>query len=389
MDRTLRTGMIFIFLVVCFGSSMSQDKAIYLTEEISGKTQQKFSMDFSKVRAPKSLDEFHQLAHLSPIRQDTTGTCWAFSTISMLESELARKGKPMVKLSEMYIVYWEYVEKVRRFVQQRGDSFFGEGSQHNAVLRQMKAHGLVRASDYTGLVTGSSHNHTKLFQELRSYLDYLKDNQIWDEEQAVAYARIVLNNYLGEPPETIDVDGHMLTPLQYMTGVLQLDPDDYVCFISFLEEPFYHKTEYKVPDNWWHSCDYYNIPLEEFYRAIETAVQRGYSVALGGDTSEPGKSAEHDIAIVPSFDLPAQSIDQSAREFRFKNKTSTDDHAIHLVGYKKLGQHTWFLIKDSGGSAFRGNLKGYFMFRDDYIRLKMLNFLVHRNAVSELLNKMH
>jgi len=388
MKRTKMMAFCLILLIACFGSAISQDRVIYVTDQKNGRTQQKLSMDFSKVQAPKSLDEFIQWAHLPPIRQDTTGTCWAFATISMLESELARKGKPMVKLSEMYIVYWEYVEKARRFVQQRGDSYFGEGSEHNAVMRQMKAHGLVRASDYTGLLPGNvTHNHSKLFREIRNYLNYLKENKIWNEEQAIAYVRLILNKYLGEPPETIQVDGAIMTPLQYMTDVLQLNPDDYVCFISSMESPFYQKAEYKVPDNWWHSSDYYNIPLDEFYRAIVTSVQRGYTVALGGDTSEPGKSAEHDIAIIPSFDLPSKFIDQSAREFRFKNQTSTDDHAIHLVGYKKLGGHTWFLIKDSGGSAFRGNFKGYFMFRDDYVRLKMLNFTVCKDAVSDLLNK--
>lgn len=390
MKRGKRFSIILLLLIGIFGSASSQDRAVYITEQQSGKTELKFSMDFSKVRAPKSLDEFTQLAHLSPIRQDTTGTCWAFATISLLESELARKGKPMVKLSEMYIVYWEYIEKVRQFVQKQGNSFFGEGSQHNAVLRQMKSHGLVRASDYNGLLAGAiSHNHNKLFRELKNYLNFLKENNIWDENQAIAYTKLILNKYLGEPPETIIVDGKPMTPLQYMSDVLGINPDDYVCFISLMEAPFYQQAEYKVPDNWWHSSDYYNIPLDEFYGAIVKAVQHGFTVALGGDTSEPGKSAEHDIAIIPSFDLPGQAIDQSAREFRFKNNSSTDDHAVHLVGYKKLGRDTWFLIKDSGGSAFRGKLKGYFMFRDDYVRLKMLNFMVHKDAVSDLLEKIY
>jgi bleomycin hydrolase len=151
--------------------------------------------------------------------------------------------------------------------------------------------------------------------------------------------------------------------------------------------PFFQQGEYTVPDNWWHSADYYNVPLKEFYQAIADAVKNGYTVALGGDTSEVGKNGDEDVAIIPSFDIPAKLIDQSAREFRFKNKTSTDDHAIHLVGYKKLGDHTWFLIKDSGSSAQRGQLKGYYMYRDDYVKLKMLNFMVHKDAVLKLLNK--
>ncbi len=296
--------------------------------------------------------------------------------------------KTPVKLSEMYIVYWEYIEKVRRYVQEKGKSHLGEGSEHNAVLRQMKKHGLVRASDYSGLIADSTkHDHSKLFRELRCYLDYLEASNNWDEEQAIAYAKIILNKHLGEPPTTINVDGKETTPLEYMEHVLQLNPDDYACFMSVMYAPFYQQGEYTVPDNWWHSEDYYNVPLNEFYKAIADAVTNGYTIALGGDTSEIGKNGEEDVALIPSFDISAKMIDQSAREFRFKNKTSTDDHASHLVGYKKMGSHTWFLIKDSGRSAFRGNLKGYYMYRDDYVKLKMLNFMVHRSAVSKLLNK--
>ena len=388
MNRKLILSLICIFLISLFTTISAQDKALYITEEKDGKTQQKFTLDFSKIKKPKSLDEFTKLTHLPPVTQDTTGTCWCFSTISFLESELARTGKEPVKLSEMYIVYWEYIEKVRRFVQEKGDSFLGQGSEHNAVSRHIKTHGLVRQSDYTGLLSGQTkHNHSPMFREIRSYLNYLKENEIWDEDQAVEYTKLVLNKHLGEPPKTIKVDGKEITPLQYMTDVLGLNPDDYVCFMSLMYAPFYEKTEYKVPDNWWHSEDYYNVPLNEFYQAIADAVKNGYTIALGGDTSEIGKSGDEDIAIIPTFDIPAKNINQSAREFRFKNRTSTDDHAIHLVGYKKMGDHTWFLIKDSGRSAHRGKFKGYYMYRDDYVKLKMLNFMVHKDAVQNILKK--
>ena len=388
MKRYFFTFLIYAVLSALFTIAIAQDKALYIKEEKDGKTRHRFTMDFSNIKKPKSLDEFKTLEHLPPVKQDKTGTCWCFSTISFLESELARMGKEMVKLSEMYIVYWEYVEKVRRFVQEKGDSHLGQGSEHNAVIRQMKAHGLVRQGDYSGLPADQTdHNHSKLFREIRSYLHHIEENNIWDEDQVIAYTKLILNKHLGIPPEKITVDGKQMTPLQYMSDVLQLNPDDYVGFMSMMYAPFYERAEYKVPDNWWHSEDYHNVPLDEFYQAIADAVKNGYTVDIGGDTSELGKKGEEDIAIIATFDIPTKKIDQSAREFRFKNRTSTDDHAIHLVGYKKMGNHTWFLIKDSGRSARAGNFKGYYMYRDDYIKLKMLSFLVHKDAVQNLLKK--
>ncbi|MFQ6037201.1 MAG: C1 family peptidase [Candidatus Aminicenantales bacterium] len=363
-------------------------RAVYVTREIGGKERTFLSMDFSGIEKPLSPDAFTQHFHFPPIRQYRTGTCWSFATTSFLESELKRLGRPEVKLSEMFTVYWEYVEKARRFIREKGQSFLGQGSEHNAVIARMKTYGAVRASDYSGLLPGQTeHDHTKLFREIKNYLEFCKQNEDWDEEKALSYIKIILNKHLGPPPERITVNGQSMTPREYLTDVLQLPLDDYVCFISTTSFPFYTKGEYKVPDNWWHSQDYHNVPLEEFTGAIIQALKRGYTVALGGDISEPGMSGSEDIAIVPSFDIPEPLIDQNSREFRFYNKTSFDDHAIHAVGIMEDGTHTWFLIKDSGASAHRGAFKGYYFYRDDYVRLKMLSFMVHRDAVADLLAK--
>jgi bleomycin hydrolase len=139
--------------------------------------------------------------------------------------------------------------------------------------------------------------------------------------------------------------------------------------------------------NWWHSRDYYNLPLDEFYAVVKYAIENAYSVRLNGDTSEPGYNGFEDAAIIPTFDLPREYIDQDAREFRFRNESTTDDHDIHLVGYTRVGDYDWFLIKDSGASGHHGEYKGYYFFREDYIQLKMLTYIVHQDAVKAVVKK--
>jgi len=90
------------------------------------------------------------------------------------------------------------------------------------------------------------------------------------------------------------------------------------------------------------------------------------------------------VGIVPTFDIPGEFIDQAAREFRFANKTTADDHGLHLVGHKRMGDRDWYLAKDSGRSGQRG-VPGYYFYRDDYVRLKMLTFLVHKDGARGLL----
>jgi len=386
----MRRLTLILFSSLCFvvASVHAQDRAVYKTKKVDDRERTYLTVDISKLKYPKSLDEFRTVWHNPPVRQDTTGTCWAFSTVSFLESEVKRLTGREVKLSEMYIVYWEYVEKARRYIREKGESAFGQGSEQNAVIERIKQYGCVPLEAYTGLLGGrTTHNHTPLFRELNSYLEYCKDHGYWDEDKAIEYVKLILNKHLGKPPETITVDGRTMTPKQYATEYLQLPLDDYVALMSTTSIPFWTQGEYKVPDNWWHSKDYYNVPLEDFYRAIRDALRNGYSVVLGGDVSEPGKIPEADLAMVPSFDIPTKYITQDAREFRFYNHTSTDDHGIHAVGYAKKYGHEWFLIKDSGRSARKGNLKGYYIFRDDYVKLKMLTVLVHRDGVAKLMEK--
>ena len=43
--------------------------------------------------------------------QDRTGTCWSWSALSFIESEVIRMGGPKVDLSPMYIVRNAYIGK--------------------------------------------------------------------------------------------------------------------------------------------------------------------------------------------------------------------------------------------------------------------------------------
>ncbi len=330
--------------------------------------------------------------HNPPVSQGNTNTCWCFSTTSFLETEVYRINKTRVKLSEMFTVYWEYVEKTRRFIQERGNSAFEEGSEANAVTRMWKKYGIVPESDYSGLpVSRKFHNSEDMITEMKAYLQSLKAGSAWNEETAITTIKSIMNHYMGEPPTEIMVEGEKISPLQYLHDVIRINPDDYVDILSYEQEPFYKRVEYKVPDNWWHSTDYYNVPLDVFMEALKKVVRSGYTASIGGDVSEPGFDRMTQCAIVPDFDIPAAFINDDARQFRFSNGTTTDDHGMHLVGYLEKDGKDWYLIKDSGSGSRNNNPNaaefGYYFFSSDYVKLKMMDFMVHKDAVKELLDK--
>ncbi len=340
-------------------------------------------MDWRAVKRPAGPEAFKAPFHFPPVAQYMTGTCWAFSSTSFFESEVARQTGRRVKLSEMWTVYWEYVEKARRFLREYGHSPIVEGSEEDATPAIYKLYGVVPAEAYAGVPRPDAlHDHGPLQHELHGYLEWVKTNRLWDEAVNLAAVRAILDKHLGRPPETFAFEGKTYDPKGFLVEVLKLNPDDYVSCISTMKEPYGPGALLDVPDNWRRKHDYVNLPLADFYRVIKTALQAGYTVSIGGDVSEPGMDGLEGAAVVPAWDIPAQYIDQAAREYRIENGATGDDHGVHAVGFLREGGRDWLLIKDSNRSSRLGQFKGYYFYDGDYVRLKMLSFLVHKDRMA-------
>ena len=355
----------------------------------------RFIMDQSELDLPNDIS-LYKTAWCQPTQsQGNTGTCWCFSTSSFYESEIFRQTGKKAELSEIFTVYWEYVEKARRFIEERGNSLFDEGSEGNAVARIMDMYGAVPASEYTGLIDGRKfHSHAKMMEEMKGFLNSMKENNAWNMEYGLQTIKDIMNHYLGIPPTEFTVEGKKYTPISYMKDYLKLNSNDFVEILSYKQEPYWQQVEYKVPDNWWHSKDYYNVPLNDFMEIIKKAIKSGYTMSIGGDVSETGFNKETNCALIPDYDIPSEYINEDARQFRFSNETTTDDHGMHLIGilenYHNTGKD-WYLIKDSSsGSRNVGeddSKFGYYFFSEDYIKLKMMGFTIHKDAVKDILKK--
>jgi bleomycin hydrolase len=375
-----------------YQTTILKDVQAFDQSQIPEKQDKRFLLDVSGMDFPNKVSLYHQEWRLPPVSQGTTNTCWCFSAISFFESEVKRLTGQEIKLSEMYIVYWEYVEKARRFIRERGNSYFAEGSESNAVMREGNAYGMVPESVYTGLEPGRVfHSHEKMHKELTSYLESIKTTNSWNEEEVLSTVKSIMDHYLGKPPTTFAWKDKTYTPKEFLSNVLRLNLDDYVDILSIKDQPFWEKAEYTVPDNWWHSKEYYNVPLEDYMNALKNAIHNHYTMAIGGDVSEAGFIRAQQIAIIPSFDIPYAYIDDNARQFRVSDSTTTDDHGMHLVGYYEKDGREWYLIKDSGSGSRSDDVNaeefGYYFFRDDFIKLKMMSFTVHKDAVKDLLKK--
>lgn len=345
----------------------------------------------------------------TPVKdQFRSGTCWSFSAVSFLESELLRMGKGEFDLSDMFPVYSCYYLKGEKYVRLHGDCYFTTGGASNDVVDVLKNYGVMPEEAFKGLEYGvNKHDHSELDRVLKAFLKGLVDGKTITPVWKNAYKGI-LNTYLGEVPEKFEYNGKEYTPRSF-ADELGLVADNYVKLTSFTHYPFYSNYEMDVPDNWNHGI-VYNLPLDEFESVVDYAINNGYSLVWGGDVSEQGFSWKNGVAIIADIEsedikgtdrdhwesmsdkekqaaaykfekiVPEKQIDQAERQKYYDEWTSTDDHGMHLVGIAKdQNGNKYYKIKNSWNTSNPHN--GYIYMSSSFFRGKTLDIMLHRDAI--------
>jgi bleomycin hydrolase len=350
--------------------------------------EQKLQAFIAATPRPQRAEDFKAIPHLPPLNQGATLFCWSFSTSAFLESEMQRLGMEPIRLSVFYPVSYLLLEKAKLYIRTRGQSRFGPGDLFSGVLDIIKEYGTIPSAVYGGAKEEVPANHAELYRELEKYMASVKTRGAWQEGPILQRVQALLAKYLGKPPTTFSYKGKTFSPQSFFKEVVTLPWNEYVVITSFQYAPFYQFTELRVPDNWKHQNNYFNVPLDVFYTSLKDALTHGYSVAVDIDISEPSVELTKDVAIIPDFDIPAAAISQEAREWRFSNGMTTDDHLVQIVAYNKFGNEEWFLAKDSLPTSWEEGRKGYIFFHSSYVKLKVLAFLVHRDGVPAIKQKL-
>jgi bleomycin hydrolase len=343
--------------------------------------QEKTRAALDKLPHPQGAAEFQAAPSLPCLNQSKTLICWSFATCSFVESEMARLKLPSVRLSVMYPAYCQYIEKTRQFVRTQGKSRVSPGDTFCGVLDACREYGAMPAGAYEGPPGGKAFDQSLLYAELQSCLQEIKLRHQWDEERVLSQVRNILDRHLGAPPKTFSFNGKKYTPKSFLAEVVRLPWPDYVMVTSFESEPFNTFMELKVPDNWRHNTNFLNVPLSVFYDGLKGALRAGFTMAVEMDNTEPSYDATGRYCFIPDFDAQARNVTQAGREAGLLDGTTSDDHAIHIIGWTNVGGEEWFLAKDSWKVAWRNGNKGALFLHGPYVKLKVLAFIVHRDGI--------
>ena len=365
---------------------------------------------------------FRKIAHLdaTPVQsQGYTGTCWSFSALSYFESELMRMGtKNPDLLSEMYIVRKAYEGKAEKYIRMDGKINFSEGGAFHDIPYVIRRHGIVPLEIYDGLNYGSErHNHSEMFSVLNGAMQGLLEHLNKPRTKSLTPAwenamHGILDAYLGEDVKEFKFKGKEYTPASYAKEI-GLDMDNYLSLTSFTNHEVNEECMLAIQDNWaWGKS--YNVSLDDLMAATVYALENGYTVAWGADVSEKGFSFSNGLAINPvdestisvsgkdnknfsdagaekksnAFKTPVDEVDVTPeiRQEGYDNKTTTDDHGMHIVGlYKDQNGTKYFLVKNSWGT---GNYpEGYLYVSESYFKWKTINVYLHKDGLSKEMKK--
>lgn len=369
-----------------------------------------FSLNIAAQDAPKEEGFIFTTVKENPItsvkNQNRSSTCWSFSSIGFLESELLRMGKGEYDLSEMFVVHHTMNDRATNYVRYHGDSSFAPGGSFYDVMFCLKNYGMVPQEAMPGIMYGDTLPvHNELDAVAGAYVNAVlkgkKLSPVWKNGLNAIY-----DTYLGQCPEKFTYKGKEYTPKTFAES-LGINPDDYVSLTSFTHHPFYEKMNIEIQDNWRNGLSY-NLPLMEFMSVIENAVKNGYTVAWGSDVSEDGFTRDG-IAVVPdaargaeltgsdmahwlgmkaedkrkeltSKPMPEITVTQEMRQEGFDNWQTTDDHGMLIYGIAKdQNGKEYYMVKNSWGT--NNPYKGTWYASKPFVAYKTINVLVHKNAV--------
>lgn len=316
--------------------------------------------------------------------QYMSSTCWSFASNSFLESELIKKGKGAVDLSEMFIARYSMKRKIERHLELKGKNFFTPGGQFHDVVWVLKNYGIVPENAYSGKINPNApHNHSQLDTVISHFVNQMLNEAVVKlNAKQNNYVDSVLDCYLGKVPTQFIYKGKKQTAKTFLKDVLEINPDDYVEITSYTHHPFYKSFILEDKYNWTGDA-YYNVTMADFSAITDSALKNGDTVGWDGDAEDANFDYNEGLAYLPETIKNYQEY----RQLAYKNKSTLLDHMMHITGFTKdkFGKK-WYYVKNSWGNN-SNPLNGYLYMREDYFKIRTVAIIVNKKAIPDSIRK--
>jgi len=150
--------------------------------------------------------------------------------------------------------------------------------------------------------------------------------------------------------------------------------------------------------------------MEDMMRIIDNALDKGYTIAWGGDVSEDGftrsglgyaidakkmqsltgtdqakwlglsRSERKEMLDTVGVNTPEITPTQEKRQERYDNWELTDDHGMLIYGVAKdQNGKEYYMVKNSWGET--GDYKGIWYMTKNFVAYNTMDYMVNKNAI--------
>lgn len=299
--------------------------------------------------SPLSLDISKEL--LVPNNQLNTPFCQTFAMISLLEYYWAKKYNTKIKFSEKYLVKTITLTILERAWNEETQMFntdsvighmgFAAGNIGlSVILSAIEKYGIVPDSAFNSFKTVDDKEGFNI--DLEQYNHLFRTNPETYNQHGLTLNKMkeYIETIFGSPTD-FSLDAEYFSYSAFNDQIKKIsDPMDLIKQIDFNVSDFkvvYNKSNY-LENHRFFNPHY----LENYFRPIELAF---------GNYFEESNTSEMLLMIEKSIDLgnPIYFTNKWLSKDASGEIIDTGGHVTLIVGYQKVGDQTWYRIKNSSG----------------------------------------